>query len=132
MVTQRNKKILFSWIYPGKTLLGLECTINPKYFNKIVGAIFEKIKIFYFFFLCELTLILGVEEKLKKKKNCLRYLRVDPRYQFWMRSVNWFRLYIRRRTGRHTHRHFFIKHILILYILVVRCDHIFSLFEIYF
>ena len=32
---------------------------------KIVGAIFEKIKIFNFFS-CELPLILGVGEKLKK------------------------------------------------------------------
>ena len=41
---------------------------------KIVGAIFEKI-----FFLCELPLILGIGEKLKKKS--YRYLQEDPIYR---------------------------------------------------
>ena len=40
--------------------------INAKNFIKIVGAIFEKIN--FYFFSCELPLILGVGEKLKKKK----------------------------------------------------------------
>ena len=39
-----------SGIFPGKfasiTLLGFECTINPQNLIKIVGAVFEKIKIF--------------------------------------------------------------------------------------
>ena len=57
-------------IFPGKAdsviLLGFECTINPQNLIKIVGAIFEKIKIFYFFS-CELPLILGVGGRLKKR-----------------------------------------------------------------
>ena len=44
---------------------------------KIVGAIFEKIKIFNFFS-CELRLILGVGGKLK---NSSRYLQEDSRYR---------------------------------------------------
>ena len=46
-------------------LLGFECrpTINPQNLIKIVGAIFEKFKIFNFF-LCELPLILGLGWKL--------------------------------------------------------------------
>ena len=39
--------------FPGKAdsviLLGIECTINTHNLIKIVGAIFEKIRIFYFF-----------------------------------------------------------------------------------
>ena len=42
-----------SRIFPGKAesvmLLCFECTINPQNLIKIVGAIFEKIKIFNFF-----------------------------------------------------------------------------------
>ena len=57
-------------IFSGKAdtviLLGFECTINPQNLIKIVGAIFEKIK-FVIFFSCELSLILGVGEKLKKR-----------------------------------------------------------------
>ena len=69
----RRLKTIFlvSGIFPGKadsvTLFGFECTINPENLIKIVGAIFEKIK-FLNFFSCELPLILGVGEKLKKKK----------------------------------------------------------------
>ena len=51
----------FTEFFSGKAdsgiLLGFECTINPQNLMKIVGAIFEKIKILYFF-LCELPLIL--------------------------------------------------------------------------
>ena len=54
---------------PGKAnsviFLGFECTTNPQNLIKIVGAIFEKIKIFNSFS-CELPLILGVEGRLKK------------------------------------------------------------------
>ena len=43
-----------SGIFPGKfatiKLLGFECTINPQNLIKIVGAIFEKIKIFNFLY----------------------------------------------------------------------------------
>ena len=42
-----------SGIFPGKAnsviLLGFECTINPQNLIKIVGAIFEKIKILIIF-----------------------------------------------------------------------------------
>ena len=48
-------------------LLGFECTINPQDLIKIVAAIFQKIKIFNFFFSCELPLILGVGGILKKR-----------------------------------------------------------------
>ena len=62
---------LVSGIFPGKAdsviLLVFECTINPQNLIEVVGAIFEKIKIFDFFS-CELPLILEVGEKLKKKK----------------------------------------------------------------
>ena len=40
--------------------------INPQNLMKIVGAIFEKMKILNFF-LCELSLILRVDRKRKKK-----------------------------------------------------------------
>ena len=69
----RKLKIIFvvSGIFPGKAesviLLGFECSINPQNLTKIVIAIFEKIKTFNFFS-CELPLILGVGEKLKKKR----------------------------------------------------------------
>ena len=53
---RKIKKIyisLVSWIYPGRVdsvmLLEFECTINSQNLIKIVGAIFEKIKIFNFF-----------------------------------------------------------------------------------
>ena len=71
------------------------------------------------FLLCELPLILTVSIN---KKTEWRYLQEDPRYRIWTRSVNWFRLYVRRRSHRqtdrytHTHTHtyihtFFLKHI---------------------
>ena len=59
-------------------LLGFECIINPQNFMKIVEAIFEKIKIF--FFLCELPvpLILRVD---RKRNNELDIFATDPRYR---------------------------------------------------
>ena len=69
----RKLKTIFlvSGIFPGKAksviLLGFECTINPQNLIKIVGAIFEEIKIFNFFS-CELPLILAVGGNLKKKR----------------------------------------------------------------
>ena len=93
--------------FPGKAdsviLLEFECTINSQNLIKIVGAISEKIKMFIFFS-CELPLILALGGKLKKKKSS-RYLQENPRYRIWTRSVNWFRLYDRRRTDRQTHIH---------------------------
>ena len=81
--TDRKLKTIFlvSGIFLGKAdsviLLGIECTINAQNLIKIVVAIFEKINFFYFF-LCELPLILGVGGKLK---NCSRYLQEDPIYR---------------------------------------------------
>ena len=52
---QKIRKTIFlvSGIFPGKAdsviLLGFNCTINPQNLIKIIGAIFEKIKIFNFF-----------------------------------------------------------------------------------
>ena len=71
-VRRRKKKLksIFSvsGIFPGKAdsviLLGLDCIINPQNLIKLVGAIFEKIEI-SFFFLCELNLILRVGRKRK-------------------------------------------------------------------
>ena len=108
----KHLKYIFpvSGIFPGKAdsviLLGFECTINTQNLTKIVGAILEKIKIFIIF-LCELPLILGLRGKLKKGS---RYLREEPRYRFWTRSVNWFRQTFGdgqtyRQTNRHTHTH---------------------------
>ena len=70
-MTERKLKTIFlvSRIFPGKAdsviSLGFECTINIQNLNKIVRAIFEKIEFFYF--LCELPLILGVARKLKEQ-----------------------------------------------------------------
>ena len=56
-------------IFPGKAdsaiLLGFQCIINPQNLIKIVGAIFEKMKIKIF--LSELPLILRVDRKRKNK-----------------------------------------------------------------
>ena len=61
-----------SGIFPGKAdiiiLLGFECTINSQNLIKIVGAVFEKI-IFFYFFSCELPLILGIRGKLKTARD---------------------------------------------------------------
>ena len=79
---------------------------------------FVKFHVFYSVscFLCELPLVLGVWEKVKKTA---RYLQENPRYLIWTRSVDWFSLYNRRRTDgqtdrqththtqTHTHIHFF-------------------------
>ena len=56
-------------------LLVFECTINPQNLIKIVGPIFKKIKI-NFFFSCEISLVLGVRGILKKGS---RYLQEDSR-----------------------------------------------------
>ena len=47
-------------------MLVFECTINPQNFMKIIGAIFEKMKILNFF-LCELPKMLRVDQKQKKR-----------------------------------------------------------------
>ena len=86
-----------------------KCTINTENLIKIVGVIFQKIRIFNFFS-CELPLILGVGGKLKKGS---RYLQQDPSYRIWTRSVDWFRFYDREgQTDRQTYTQIFLlKHI---------------------
>ena len=60
---QKIKKyiFLFTTIFSGKAdsaiFLGFECTMNPQNLMKIVGAIFQKMKILNFF-LCELPITL--------------------------------------------------------------------------
>ena len=71
-MTDRKLKTIFlvSRIFSEKAdsviLLGFECTINTQNLNKIVGAIFEKMKILNVF-LCELPLISRVDRKGKKR-----------------------------------------------------------------
>ena len=60
--------------------------------NKFVRAIFDNIEILNFF-LCELSLILGVGEKWK---NGPRYLHEEPVYRIWTRSIDWFRSRVRK------------------------------------
>ena len=67
---QKIKTIfLLSGIFPRKAdsviFLVFECTINPQNLMKIVGTVFEKMKILIFF-LCELPLMLRVDRKRKK------------------------------------------------------------------
>ena len=74
-------------IFPGKAdcaiILGLECTINPQNLMKIVGAIFEKMKILQFS-LCELPLILGGRSKTKKwaKYICRGTLDIECKWEW--------------------------------------------------
>ena len=83
---------------------------KPTKFNKNYSHFWQNRNINYFS--CELPLIFGVEGKLKEKKGS-RYLHEDPIYRIWTRSVNWFRLYVRRRSHRqtdtHAHTFFFSK-----------------------
>ena len=81
--TEKLKTIfLVSGIFPGKAesviLLGFECTINSQNLIKIVGVIFEKIKILNFFLMWT-TLNFRVRVKTRKKGS--RYFREDPRYR---------------------------------------------------
>ena len=86
-------------IFSGKAdsaiFLGFECTISPHNFMKIVGAIFEKMKILTFFLMWT---TLNFEGRSKTKKTSWRYMQGDPRYRIWTRLVIWFRRYVRRRT----------------------------------
>ena len=83
-------------------MLGFECTINPQNLIKIVGAIFEKIEII--FFLCEIPLILGVGEKLKKMAwdICKRTPDIDFEQD---RSIGLGSTFGDGQTDRHTHTH---------------------------
>ena len=58
----------FSGKVDSAILLSFKCTLNPQNLIKFVGATFEKI---YFFFTCELPLILGVRGKLKTRLEIL-------------------------------------------------------------
>ena len=122
-------------IFPGKadsvTLLGFEYAINPQNLIKIVRAIFEKFEILNFFLIWTTLNFKGMG---KTKKNGSRYLHEDPIYRIWTRWVNWFRLYVRRRshrqTDRHTHTHthtnihtLFLKHIFRLWEWCRRNNH---------
>ena len=60
-------------------LLGLESTINPQRFIKIVGSIFEKIEMFHFLS-CELSLIFNGKSKIKEINGMEIFLR-DPRHR---------------------------------------------------
>ena len=115
-VTRRKKNLkdIFpvSGNFPGKAesviLLGFECSINIQNLIKIVGAIFEKIYFFYFF-LCELPLILELGGKLKKARAiCERTLDIDFERD---RSIGLGCTFgdgqTDRQTDKHTHRHFF-------------------------
>ena len=83
-------------------LLGFEYTINAQNWIKIVVAFLRKSK-FLIFFSCELLLNLEVGGKLKIGS---RYIQESLIYRIWTRSVDWFRLYDRRRTGRHVHTNY--------------------------
>ena len=69
---------------------------NPENLIKIVGAIYEKIKFFNFFLMWTTLNFRG----RGKTKSGSWYFHVDSRYRIWMNSVNWFRLYVRRRSQR--------------------------------
>ena len=75
---EKNLKNIFpvSGIFSGKfvsiTLFGFKCTISPQNLMKIVGAIFEKIKIFNFFLMWT---TLNFRVSVKTKKIYSRYLR---------------------------------------------------------
>ena len=59
---------LVRWIFLGKAdnamFLGFECTINPQNLMKIVGAVFEKMKILSFFLM---STTLNFQSRSKKK-----------------------------------------------------------------
>ena len=84
--------------FPGKAdsviLLVFECTINPQNLIKIVGAIFEEMKILNFFLMWT-TLNFGGRSKTKKWASDI--CGGDHTYRMWTRSASWFRRYVRRR-----------------------------------
>ena len=78
-------------IFPGKAdsaiFLGFECTINPQNLMKVVGTIFEKMKILHFF-LCELPLILRVDGEGKKQSEDICRGILDIEYELdWSVSL---------------------------------------------
>ena len=78
-------------------------------FNQIVGDIFEKIESFYFF-LCELPLILGVRGKIKKMARdiCVKTSDIELERN---RRIGLGSTFGDRQTDRHTPTHaFFLKH----------------------
>ena len=77
-----------SGIFPGKAdsaiLLGFECIIIPQNLIKIVGAIFEKMKILNFFLMWT-TLNFGGKSKTRKRARdiCERTLDIDFERDWW-------------------------------------------------
>ena len=63
--------IIVTRIFPGKSdgalLLGFECTINPQNLMKVIAAVFQKMKIFYFFLMGS-TLNFGGRSKRKRRR----------------------------------------------------------------
>ena len=114
-MTDRKLKIIFlvSWIFPGKAdsviLLGFECSINPQNLMKIVGAIFEKIDIFYFFLMWT-TLNFRGRGKTKKKARDIYNRTLDMEFGR-DRSTGLGSTIGDGLTDRHTHTHIFLKHI---------------------
>ena len=88
-------------------MLGFESIVNLQNLIKIVRAIFEKIEILNFF-LCELSLILGVGEKLKKTARdiYMRTLYIEFELD---RSIGLGSTFGDGHTDRYTHIHFFSK-----------------------
>ena len=90
-------------------LLGFECTINPQNLIKIVGAIFEKIKILNFFS-SELPLILEVGGKLKKPAQDIYKRTLDIEFERdWLIGLG--STIGDGQTDTHTNTQFFLKQI---------------------
>ena len=104
---QKIKKYFSSFRdFPGKAdsviLLGFECAINPQNLIKIVGAIFERIKIFYFFLMWT-TLNFRSRGKTKKKKVRDIYKRtLDIKFE-WDQSIGLDSTFRQRQTDMHIH-----------------------------
>ena len=103
---EKNLKYIFpvSGIFPGKAdraIVVLRMYYKATKFNKKHWSHFWKF--FLHFFLYQLPLILGLGGKLKKQIEIFTWKPYI--YRIWMRSVDWFRLYIRQRSHRQTDTH---------------------------
>ena len=101
--------MIFSEKADSVILLGFECSINTQNLNKIVGAIFEKIKIINFFLMWT---TLNFRVRVKNINKGSGYLRDDTRYRFRTRSVDCFKQETHyERPARHvTSRHVTSRH----------------------